>query len=135
MRLIHTLILVSVAAVWIQLSYGSEKKARVFFIEPKDGAEVSQEFVAKFGIEGMELKPAGDMTKKTGHFHILIDDAVTPKKMPIPKDATHIHYGKAQTEGQLKLAPGKHKLTLLLGDGAHLSYGSKMSSTITVEVK
>ena len=53
----------------------------------------------------------------------------------VPADATHLHFGKGQTETMLKLTPGKHTLTLQFADGAHQSYGPDLSSTITVEVK
>jgi hypothetical protein len=53
----------------------------------------------------------------------------------IPKDSTHLHFGKAQTETSLTLSPGKHKLTLQLADGLHRSYGSQLATSITVTVK
>ncbi|MBP6707250.1 MAG: DUF4399 domain-containing protein, partial [Achromobacter sp.] len=40
-----------------------------------------------------------------------------------------------QTETELKLAPGKHTLTMQFADGAHRSYGPDLSSTISVTVK
>jgi hypothetical protein len=53
----------------------------------------------------------------------------------IPKDSLHIHFGKAQTETEVTLAPGKHKLTLQFADGLHRSYGEKLAASITVNVK
>ena len=53
----------------------------------------------------------------------------------MPTDDTHIHFGKGQTETELKLAPGKHTLTMQFADGAHRSYGPDLSSTISVTVK
>jgi hypothetical protein len=53
----------------------------------------------------------------------------------VPKDSTHLHYGKGQTEAEVKLSPGKHKLTLQFADGLHRSYGSKLAATVSVNVK
>jgi hypothetical protein len=50
-------------------------------------------------------------------------------------DSVHIHFGRGQTEKELSLPAGKHKLTLQFADGLHRSYGSKLASTITVTVK
>ncbi len=108
---------------------------RVFFVEPKDGAVVASPFTVKFGLEGLALKPAGDPTPDSGHHHLIIDGDPVPKGELIAKSDTSLHFGKAQTETQLTLPPGKHTLTLQFGDGGHLSYGPALSSTITVEVK
>jgi hypothetical protein len=83
----------------------------------------------------MKVAPAGTMTEGTGHHHLIIDGAAVPKGTVVPADDTHIHYGKGQTEADVKLPPGDHTLTMQFADGAHRSYGPEMSSTIKVHVK
>ena len=107
----------------------------MYFFEPANGAVVSSPFKVRFGIQGMEVKPAGDQVAGQGHHHLLINLASQPKGEIIPVDDTHIHFGKAQTETELKLPPGTYKLTMQFADGFHLSYGKDMSATITVTVK
>lgn len=107
----------------------------VYFIEPSDGATVPQEFTVKMGEEGMAVKPAGTMEPGSGHHHLIVDGGPVPVGMVVPKDDTHLHFGTGQTETTLKLAPGKHTLTLQFADGAHQSFGPDMSQTITVTVK
>jgi Domain of unknown function (DUF4399) len=109
--------------------------ARVFFIEPKDGATVTSPVHVKFGVEGMSVAPAGDMTQNKGHHHVLIDAGPMQKGLVIPADEKSLHFGKGQTEADIKLPPGDHTLTLQFGDGAHQSYGPEMSQTIKVHVK
>jgi hypothetical protein len=58
-----------------------------------------------------------------------------PENEVIPTDATHMHFGKGQTECDLRLSPGKHTLTLQFANGAHLSYGPKFSKTISITVE
>jgi hypothetical protein len=53
----------------------------------------------------------------------------------IPVDNTHLHFGKGQTEAVLTLSPGNHLLTLQFADGAHRSYGSPLSRSISVTVE
>ena len=110
--------------------------AKVFFKNLKDGETVSSPFKVEMGVSGIGLDTAGSMMVNTGHHHLLIDDGDSiPMGTVVPKDSTHIHFGKAQAETTLTLAPGKHKLTLQLGDGMHRSYGAQLASTITVNVK
>jgi hypothetical protein len=113
----------------------AQSNARVYFIEPKDGATVTSPVHAKFGVDGMTVAPAGTMTDGSGHHHVLIDSGPIPKGTVIPMDDTHLHYGKAQTEADIKLPPGDHTLTMQFADGAHRSYGPDMASTIKVHVK
>ena len=111
-------------------------KMYVAFAAPKEGAKLHGETAVKFLVEGMKLVPAGDgLDKTSGHHHLIIDGQPTPLGQVIPADDSHLHFGKAQTETKLKLAPGSHTLTLQFGDGAHMSYGPTMSETIHVEVK
>ena len=83
----------------------------------------------------MGIKPAGDPTPNTGHFHLIINAGPVPAGVLIPADAQHLHYGKGQTEATLSLAPGHHTLTLQFADGAHKSYGPQWAQTITLDVK
>jgi hypothetical protein len=108
---------------------------RVFFVEPQDGAVVASPFAVKFGLEGLALKPAGDPTPDSGHHHLIIDGGPVEKGQMIEKTDTSLHFGKGQTETELTLPPGKHKLTLQFGDGGHLSLGPALSATIIVDVK
>ncbi|VVD96879.1 ATPases of the AAA+ class [Pandoraea soli] len=108
---------------------------RVFFVVPTDGATVSNPVVVKFGVEGMAIKPAGDMTSNAGHHHLIIDGDPIPAGQVVPTDDTHLHFGKGQTETSVNLTPGDHTLTLQFANGAHQSYGPAMSQTIKVHVK
>jgi len=113
------------------------KGAEVFIVSPEDGATVPQAFTVKFGVKNIALAPAGDVTKNTGHHHLLIDvDKLPAAGAPIPTDANHMHFGKAQTQADIKLTPGKHTLQLILGDSGHMPFDpSIVSKKITVNVK
>lgn len=111
--------------------------AKVFFVEPKNGATVGREVKVKFGVKGIEIKPAGDLTANTGHHHLLIDaKELPPLGVPIPNDATHKHYGKGQTEDTITLEPGTHTLRLDFGDTKHVQFDPPIvSEKITIHVK
>ena len=110
--------------------------AKVFFKNLKAGESVSSPFKLKMGVEGMKIDTAGPLVSGTGHHHLMIDGADSlVKGKVVAKDSVNIHFGKGQTEYELKLNPGKHKLTLQFADGIHRSYGSQMSATVEVNVK
>lgn len=107
------------------------------FAEPKHGETVKSPFKVKMVAKGIKVRPAGEAVDETssGHHHILVNKDPIPKGQPIPTDDEHIHFGKAQTETELKLKPGRYKLTLQFADGAHRSYGPDLATTIEVNVR
>ena len=120
----------------LALSFASQAFAarQVFFTEPADGKKVSSPFKVRFGLDGMKIAPAGDMTPGTGHHHLIINGKALATGEPVPFNETHLHFGKGQTETELKLPPGDYTLTLQFGNGVHQSYGPAMSRTIKVRV-
>ncbi|CAD6548555.1 DUF4399 domain-containing protein [Paraburkholderia kirstenboschensis] len=114
---------------------GAAQAASVSFVQPRDGASVSNPVHVVFRVDGMKIAPAGTLTDGTGHHHLLVDGKPLPKGEVIPANDKSLHFGKGQTETDLTLPPGDHTLTLQFGDGAHRSYGPELSKTITVHVK
>ena len=108
--------------------------AKVMFTEPADGATVSSPVKVVMGVEGAEVKPAGELAKGTGHHHIIVNGKAIEAGTVVPKDDTHIHFGDGSTETELELPAGEHTLTLQFADGMHRSYGKPLSATITVTV-
>jgi hypothetical protein len=110
--------------------------SKVFFKSLKNNEIISSPFKLEMGTEVMKIDTAGPVVAGSGHHHLFIDaEDSLAAGTGVPKDSTHIHFGKGQTEYELKLSPGKHKLTLQMADGMHRSYGSRLSTTIWVNVK
>lgn len=109
----------------------------VAFTEPEDGATVKSPFRVVFDVYGMTMSPAMQNAddKTRGHHHVLLNKEAMVAGIPIPKDATHLHYGDAQEEAELTLEPGEYVLTMQYADGNHRSYGRRMSAQITVTVE
>src|SRR5579862_4943036 len=110
--------------------------AKVFFKNLKDGETVKSPLKVEFGVEGIALDTAGAIKPASGHHHLLIDagDSLAAGTI-VPKDSTHLHFGKAQSSAEVKLTPGKHTLTLQYADGIHRSYGAKLAATVKVKVQ
>lgn len=68
------------------------------FVEPADGAAAANPVHVKFGLRGMEIRPAGDMSEGSGHHHLLIDTSPLSKGEGVPSSERSLHFGKGQTE-------------------------------------
>jgi hypothetical protein len=120
--------------VFIGCGKKESPKGKVFFSEPKDGAEINGPVKVVMVVEGMKIQPAGEVVEGTGHHHILINKDFIPAGQVIPTDDADRHFGKGQTEAVLDLPPGNYKLTLQFADGLHRSYGKELSATINIKV-
>jgi hypothetical protein len=109
---------------------------QLYIISPKDGETVSSPVTVRFGLRGMGIAPAGVAIESTGHHHLLIDTDLPPLGLPVPADEHHLHFGKGQTETSIVLAPGQHRLQLLLADHLHLPHEPPIvSEPITIQVQ
>jgi len=103
---------------------GSGATPRVFFVEPKDGATVKSPVHLKFGIENYQVAavPQGTVTTARagmGHYHVAVDSDCLAPGTTIQKAAPWVHFGTGNSEIDMQLPPGMHKLTLQLGDDMH----------------
>merc|ERR1719356_402778 len=138
-RFIGTFGTITTASLFTPTYAMAAAKNSVSFTNVKDGDTVPRKFTYQFAVNGYTLSPAADGLKpNTGHHHLVIDGgpkSFVDKGVAIPFDDTHKHYGKAQTEGELELEPGKHTITLQFANANHESYGKDFAKTITVNVK
>ncbi len=109
--------------------------AKVYFANLEDGQTVTSPFKVEFGVEGMEVEPAGALNEGKGHHHIIINGGPLDRGIIVPADSVNIHFGKGQTETELDLPAGNHMLTMQFADGYHQSYGLQMSATIKITVE
>jgi hypothetical protein len=110
---------------------------QVFFIGIADGAVVKSPVKVKFGVSGLTVKPALEDIENTnaGHHHLLVNLDSLAEGQAIPFTDQHIHFGKGQTEADIPLPPGRYKLTMQFANGAHVSYGKRLSQTIMITVQ
>jgi hypothetical protein len=112
--------------------------ARVFFVEPQNGASVKSPVHLKFGSENYQIAPVPQGTVETsrpgmGHHHVAVDADCLPTGTVIPKASPWVHFGDGKSEIDMQLPPGSHKLTLQLGDDQHKTIEG-LCSTINVNV-
>jgi len=114
-------------------------KARVFFIEPKNGAKVTSPVHLVFGIQNFEISPVPQGTVETarpgmGHHHVGVDTKCLPPGTAIPKASPWVHFGNGSNTIDMQLPPGPHTLVLEIGDDLHKTQPG-LCATIKVVVK
>ena len=117
----------------IAVEQAVDMEPRVFFIEPTDGATVTETVTVEMGAANFTIEPAGGVQLNAGHFHMMVDTPCIAVGETIPRDDTHLHFGQGQTATTLTLTPGVHTLCLQAGDGIHVALGLTDQITITVE--
>ena len=65
-------------AVLLSASLAAKAADKVYFVE-QDGATVASPVKVKFGVDGMAVKPAGDMSAGSGHHHLIVDGKPVPR--------------------------------------------------------
>lgn len=102
---------------------------------PTNNATVTSPVTVRFRLVNYGVAPAGTQVERTGHFHLLIDDAAGAPGTIIPADSLHIHYGKGQIEVSAPVPVGRHTLRAVLGDYQHKVIGAELvSAPVTVTV-
>jgi hypothetical protein len=116
-------------------------KGKVFFKDLKDRAKISgKAFMGAVAVklqlaaEGVKVEPAGAVRENSGHFAVGIDAQPLPPGIAIKKGSGYQVYEKGETEVQVGVRPGTHKLTLQLVDARSRSYGPEWAQTIEVKV-
>ena len=136
-RIVPRLLITLVSALLAACASASlPTSPRVFFASPTDGATVSSPVHVTLGAEHFTVEPAGAVKPGAGHLHIAVDAPCLAAGSVIPKDAQHLHYGKAQMAADLELTPGQHTLCLQAADGAHTALaGDGLTQQINLTVK
>ena len=144
MRVVRHLALAALAATAFYGTSASVRveaqgKPRIFFVEPKNGATVKSPVHLKFGIENYMIAavPDGDVKRArpgVGHYHVGVDTGcLKPGETIVKGTPSWIHFGKGDSQIDMQLTPGKHRLALQLGDDLHNTVKG-LCSTITVNV-
>jgi hypothetical protein len=111
----------------------------VFFLNLRDGAEVTSPFRVEFGAIGLKIAEAGvEKEGLSGHHHLLIDvdPASLPPGEPLPATDGVRHFGDGATAATLDLPPGTYRLRLLAADLDHVPHDPPiLSAPVTVTVR
>jgi len=112
-------------------------------MSPADGATVKGPKVkVEVAVENWTLMPAGSpAADATGHLHFFIDTpaSAVPVGQAIPPTDTNpafIHAGKDPLSSrELELSPGKHTITVVMGNTGHIALSNPPPKSITITVE
>jgi hypothetical protein len=86
-------------------------------------------------IKGVEIvKPDGDTSGDTGHFHVFVDGDPAAVGDTIPRERGVVH----SADNPIKvwgLRPGEHEFTVVVGDGTHKRIHEELEDSVTVDVE
>lgn len=86
-------------------------------------------------VEGVDVvKPDGDTSGATGHFHVFVDREPVAAGLPIPTGDPTIIHSAASPVVVPNLAAGEHTLWVVLGDGAHVAFDPPVMHKLTITV-
>jgi hypothetical protein len=127
---------------------GGHVGARVFFVEPKNGATVKSPVKFVFGNDQVQISPVpqGEVKEARadmGHYHLGVDTDCLPAGTIIPKAeagatpgnaGSWIHFGTGSDNIEMSLTPGTHKFSVEVGDDLHRAVEG-LCETISVTVE
>jgi hypothetical protein len=113
--------------------------ARVFFVQPTDGATVRSPVHFEFGSEQFAIAPVPqgeiqpqDVRPGIGHFHLGVNTDCLPDGQVIVQAEPWIHFGTGANTIEMELAPGTYRFVVQAGDDLHRTFGGCESITVTV---
>ena len=130
-----------------------QSSARVFFVEPMDGATVTSPVSVVFGVEDVELAAVPQDVRSSSprlsidyrlvelvspregivHHHLGIDTDCLPPGTIVPSADPWIHFSDAASQVELLLPSGEHVLVLQAGDDEHRTIQG-LCATIAITV-
>lgn len=111
---------------------------RVFFVAPRDRAEISVDIPLnfEFGIENYEIGAVPESVDEprpgVGHYHLGVDTTCLPSGQIIESgNPSWIHFGDGSNTIEMSLEPGEHMFALQVADDEHRTPDG-LCETITV---
>ena len=136
------------AAPAADASHEGHVGGKVFFVEPKNGATVKSPVKFVFGNDQVQISPVpqGEVKEARagmGHYHLGVDTDCLAAGTVIPKAeagatpgnaGSWIHFGTGSNNIEMNLTPGKHTMSVQVGDDLHRAVeGLCQTITVTVE--
>ena len=101
------------------------QESHVYFENIIDGESLTSTNNIGFGIRGYKVVSAGDVGRRMGHHHLLINCNSIAEGVVIPNENNHKHFGGGETQTELNFSPGSFVITLQFADRLHQGYGKR----------
>ncbi len=111
-------------------------------VSPAAGAKVKGPKVTiMVDVTGFKLVPANQApVAGEGHVHFFVDTPASTvpvgKVVPLDQANVYVHAGKEPfTSRELELSPGRHTITVVMADAAHIVVGQPQPASVTIDVE
>lgn len=111
-------------------------------VSPAAGAKVKGPKVTiMVDVKGFKLVPANQASVAgEGHVHFFVDTPASTvpvgKVVPLDQANVYVHAGKEPfTSRELELSPGRHTITVVMADAAHIVVGQPQPASVTIDVE
>lgn len=108
----------------------------VTIVTPTQGMSITGVSVTVQLSSTVQILPAGDLTPATGHHHIFLDADLSEAGVPVPSvPGSIVHMGDASSTFTFEeVAPGEHRLIVVIADGVHVPLQPWVVDTVTFTV-
>ena len=111
-------------------------------VSPAAGAKVKgPKVTVMVDVTGFKLVPANQApVVGEGHVHFFVDTPASTvpvgKVVPLDQANVYVHAGKEPfTSRELELSPGRHTITVVMADAAHIVVGQPQPASVTIDVE
>lgn len=111
-------------------------------VSPAAGAKVKgPKVTVMVDVTGFKLVPANQApVAGEGHVHFFVDTPASTvpvgKVVPLDQANVYVHAGKEPfTSRELELSPGRHTITVVMADAAHIVVGQPQPASVTIDVE
>ena len=111
-------------------------------VSPAAGAKVKgPKVTVMVDVKGFRLVPANQApVAGEGHVHFFVDTPASTvpvgKVVPLDQASVYVHAGKEPfTSRELELTPGRHTITVVMADAAHIVVSQPQPASVTIDVE
>lgn len=111
-------------------------------VSPAAGAKVKgPKVTVMVDVKSFKLVPANQSpVAGEGHIHFFVDTPASTvpvgKVVPLDQANVYVHAGKEPfTSRELELTPGRHTITVVMADAAHIVVSQPQPASVTIDVE
>lgn len=114
----------------------NRNQATACIMAPAEGSTLKTSNVrVVMSAKGINIAPVAQSKAGAAHFHVFLDVDASPSDEPIPQGPGITHLGDGKRELRLEnVAPGTHRVIVVLGDNAHVPVKGQKADTTYFQV-
>ena len=111
---------------------GTQGPMTLQIVSPPQGANVTNPFSLKVQATGIQIAAASERGSGAAHFHAFLDQQPVAEGQLVPSGPGIFHF--TDSVELPRVAPGQHKITVVLGDNDHVRLKGAPTAEVTFTV-